>query len=168
MGRRGPAPTPAAVKILHGETRPSRVNFEEPLPRQVEPVRPREMDDRAQRIWHHVLREMASAGVILAADRDVLRTYCEAVSSYERNVAMLIQAGSVIRASRDRGLVVNPFHRVVREEREAIRLLARELGLSPAARAGLRMDMAAASDSLDDILGPSPRQLRALPDPDQD
>ena len=31
MGRRGPAPTPTKIKILRGETRPSRVNYRERL-----------------------------------------------------------------------------------------------------------------------------------------
>lgn len=159
MGRRGPVPRPAAVALLAGETRPSRVNFEAPIPRQEEPDRPRGMDSVAKAVWDHVLREMRSTGIILGADRDVLRAYCEAVSSYTRNIALLTRSGSVIRGSRERGLVVNPLHRVVREEREAIRLLARELGLSPAARAALRVDAGAASAEMDDVLGPPLRLL---------
>ena len=32
MGRRGPAPTPTKLKLLRGETRPSRINRAEPKP----------------------------------------------------------------------------------------------------------------------------------------
>ena len=161
MGRRGPAPAPAAIKLLRGETRPSRVNYEAPLPRQRAPVMPRGMEDAAQKVWRRVMREMGDADVILAADTDVLRVYCEAVASYVRTRGLLIDSGPIIRGTRGRDVVINPLSRLVREEREAIRLLARELGLSPAARAGLRIDVGGSTGDMEDVLGP-PTRLRVL------
>ena len=68
MGRRGPAPTPTGVKLRNGETRPSRVNRMEPLPRRGAPQMPRGMDDEAQRVWRRVVREMRGSEVIVGAD----------------------------------------------------------------------------------------------------
>ena len=82
MGRRGPAPTPTGVKLRQGETRPSRINRLEPLPRRAAPQMPRGMDRDAQKVWRRVVREMRGSDVILAADADVLRCYVEAVSRY--------------------------------------------------------------------------------------
>jgi hypothetical protein len=50
---------------------------------------------------------------------------------------------------------------LIHEERDAIRLLARELGLSPSARVGLRAETHLPLESIADAIGPPPR-LRAI------
>ena len=155
MGRRGPAPTPSAVKARQGETRPSRINGMEPLPRLAPPQMPRGMDEAAQRVWRRVLREMRGSDVILGADADVLRCYCEAVSRYAQAAELYSRSSPLV--TRDRELVKNPLHQLVRDNADAIRLFARELGLSPSARAGLRMQQGPSAGDIDDVLGPPPR-----------
>jgi len=122
---------------------------------------PKDIDPEARAVWRRVLREMGETGVITAADADLLRAYCEAVASYVRNRRLLTESGALVRGARGRDLVKSPLHQIVREERDAIRLLARELGLSPSARAGLRIDTSRPVESIADVLGPPPR-LRAL------
>jgi P27 family predicted phage terminase small subunit len=150
------------MKLAKGETRPSRVNFDSPHPRDRAPVQPKDLDPDAVAIWRHVLREMPP-GVILAVDRDMLRAYVETVAHYVRDNAMLLVSGPIIRGQRDREVVANPLARIVREEREQMRLLGRELGLSPAARSALRVDTSGGGVDMDDIIGVHPR-LRAVPD----
>ncbi len=84
MGRRGPAPTPTGVRLRQGETRPSRMNCREPLPRRAAPQMPRGMDRDDQKVWRRIVREMRGSDVILAADADMLRCYVEAVSRHAR------------------------------------------------------------------------------------
>jgi P27 family predicted phage terminase small subunit len=139
VGRRGPAPAPDAAKLARGETRPSRLNGLEPLPRRRLPTMPRDMSAEAKMVWRRVLRAMAAAEVITEADRDVLRAYCEAVALYERDVRLLAGAMPLVQGARNRELVRNPLHQIVRDDRDAIRLLSRELGLSPSARANLQI-----------------------------
>lgn len=155
MGRRGPTPTPSAVKVRTGETRPSRVNRMEPLPRLGAPPMPRGMDEGAQKVWRRVLREMRGSAVILGADADVLRCYCEAVSRYQQAAELYARSSPLV--TRDRELVKNPLHQVVRDNADAVRLFARELGLSPSARAGLRVEASAVPADIEDVLGPPPR-----------
>lgn len=155
MGRRGPTPTPNAIKLRQGETRPSRINQLEPLPRLASPQMPRGMDEAAQRVWRRVLREMRGSDVILAADADVLRCYCEAVSRYAAAAELYARSSPLL--SRDGELVKNPLHQVVRDNADAIRLFARELGLSPSARAGMHMQTGPVAGDIDDVLGPPPR-----------
>ena len=80
MGARGPLPTPTKLKVLRGETRPSRLNRTEPRPRSNRPRMPLDMGPVAKTVWRHVLREMGATGVITAGDADVLRVYCESVA----------------------------------------------------------------------------------------
>lgn len=162
MGRRGPAPTPTKVKQLRGETRPSRLNLREPMPSPDVPKIPADMDDAAKAVWRRVLRDMRHTGVIRAADRDILRAYCEGVAGYEYAVRLLAQSGPLVRGQKGE-LVKNPLHQIVRDYRDAIRLFARELGLSPSARTGLRIEREHALDSLTADIGLPPR-LRVVGD----
>jgi len=77
-------PTPTKVKILRGETRPSRVNYREPLPSSDLPRMPADMDAEAKVVWRRVTSSMGRTRVIRVPDSDILRCYCEAVSRYAR------------------------------------------------------------------------------------
>jgi P27 family predicted phage terminase small subunit len=161
LGRRGPAPAPTKVKILRGETRPSRVNYREPLPSSNSPKMPPDMDAEAKVVWRRVISSMGHLGVIRVPDSDILRCYCEAVSRYAGAARLYAGSGPLVRHAGS--LVKNPLHQVVRDDGEQIRLFARELGLSPSARAGLRVEPEHGFDSIDPVLGLPPR-LRAIAD----
>ena len=160
MGRRGPAREPDAVKLARGETRPSRLNGLEPLPRAGRmPTMPPGMDPAARAAWRLVVREMRDAGVITGADAHLVRIYCEAVARYLEAARLYATASPLIN---DRGhLAKNPLHQVVRDDADQVRMLARELGLSPAARAGLRVMPGAEAPDISADIGPPPR-LRVL------
>jgi P27 family predicted phage terminase small subunit len=113
------------------------------------------MDDEAQRVWRRVVREMRGSDVIVGADADVLRCYCEAVARYAQAAELYARSSPLLR--RDGAFVKNPLHQVVRDNADAVRLFARELGLSPSARAGLRVEASALPADIEDVLGPPPR-----------
>ena len=136
MGRRGPAPLPTAVKLLHGETRPSRLNLEEPRPAANTPVMPANLSPAAAAVWERVLRDQAP-GVILAAHADVLRLYCDAVVRYEDYSARLEKSGPILRGARGVELVRNPLVAMVRAAADQVRVTGRELGLSPSSLSGV-------------------------------
>ena len=168
MGRRGPAPTPSAVKMARGETRPSRLNHQQPLPLDRRPVMPTGMSERAQTIWRRVMRDMAHTGAILAADTDTLRIYCETVDMYEQSLDILKKTGLVVRGARGNELVRNPVYQTYRDSRDAERLFARELGLSPAARAGMQVASGQGGGTdIDEEIGP-PARLRVVNGPELD
>ena len=138
MGR---PPTPTRLKVLRGETRPSRLNRAEPAPRAGLPLAPDDLGPAAAEVWRHVLAEMGATGVITGADADVLRLYCEAVARYRQAAALLDQTGPLLQArghgARAGELVKNPLSQIVRDNAVLVRAFARELGLTPAARASL-------------------------------
>ena len=162
MGRRGPAPTPTTVKQLRGETRPSRLNRLEPMPSPDAPKMPAGMDPDAKVVWRRVVREMRGTDVILAADADVLRCYCEAVGRYAQAAGCCAQSGPLVRGATGE-LVKNPLHQVVRDNARRgppLRPRARPLALRPG-----RPPRRAVGHALDieDVLGPPPR-LRVVGD----
>ncbi len=163
MGRRGPAPTPTKVKRLRGETRPSRLNLREPMPSADIPKMPGDMDADAKVVWRRVIRDMRHTGVIRAADADVLRCYCEAVSRYAAAARVCGQTGPLVRGRHGAELVKNPLHQVTRDNADEVRQFARELGLSPSARVGLRIERERSLDDLTADIGLPPR-LRVVGD----
>jgi P27 family predicted phage terminase small subunit len=136
VGRRGPAPLPTRIKQLHGETRPSRLNLHEPKPSANAPVMPADLSPAAAAVWERVLRDQAP-GVILAAHADTLRLYCEWVVRYESWSGHLARTGPLIKGARGHELVRSPLAAMVRDAGAEVRVLARELGLTPSSLSGV-------------------------------
>lgn len=135
----GPPPVPTRLKMLRGETRPSRLNRQEPEPVLGMPSPPPDMSIPARQVWERVAREFGHTGVIRGADQDILRAYCEAVVRYEFAARMLEETGPLLVDRVHPGqMQKNPLHQVVRDNAYLMRMLAGELGLTPAARVGLQ------------------------------
>jgi P27 family predicted phage terminase small subunit len=85
---------------------------------------------------------MGATGVLTVADADALRIYADAVARYQHAAELLDASGPLItaagRGARRGELVKNPLHQIVRDNAILVRAFARELGLTPAARVGLR------------------------------
>lgn len=137
MGKRGPAPMPTQLKVLHGETRASRLKPNAPKPVARLPLKPADMDARASEVWDRQVEAMAATGVLTAVDGDALRAYCEAVSRYEQAAKLLAGTGPLVQGARSGELVKNPLHQVARDNAVLLRLFARELGFVPAGREGI-------------------------------
>lgn len=146
MGQRGPASMPTRLKIIRGETRPSRVNYDEPMPTALHLQVPDDLSADAREIWVAVVQAVHHTGVLTSADVDTLRLYCEAVVRYRSAEDMLVKTGPLIKG-RNGEFVKNPLHQIVRDNALLMRALARELGLTPAARSGLRGDLDAQANS---------------------
>jgi P27 family predicted phage terminase small subunit len=117
---------------------------------------PADMTVRAKQVWRRVLRDFGPTGVLTGADADILRAYCEAVAPYEHAGAMFDASGPLIRAqgtgARRGELVKNPLAQIVRDQAALLRAMARELGLTPAARTGLSVEPVPAYDPMAELL----------------
>ena len=156
MGARGPRPTPTRLKVLRGETRPSRLNRAEPKPAGDDLPVPADLGPAATAVWRRVAKAMGATGVLTAADADGLRIYCESVARYQHAAQLLDASGPLItaagRGARRGELVKNPLHQIVRDNAVLVRAFARELGLTPAARVGLRTGDEGTADPFADFL----------------
>ena len=136
VGKRGPTPLPPSIALLHGDRSAARQS-PSPQPRARLPVAPRDLSPEARVVWRHVVREMTDTGVLRSADRDLLRCYCEAVVRYVQTQDLLARSGPVVVGARSRELVRNPLHQITRDNADQVRMLARELYLTPLARSGM-------------------------------
>mgnify|MGYP001565062072 CR=1 FL=1 len=137
MARLGRPPTPSPLKILRGETRPSRLNRTEPRPTKGRPHMPADMSEAAKVIWRRVLHDYRATGVITPVDGYVLRVFCEAAARYAHASRLLDESGPLIRGARRGERVKSPLHQIVRDNADLVRAFGGELGLTPTSRTRL-------------------------------
>lgn len=154
MGKRGPAPTPTALRLLKGD-RKDRVNTQEPTPAKIPLEAPDYLDDDARAIWDRLAADHFAKVGATHWDADALAVYCTAVVHHRRAVQLVNSTGVLIKAgSRGHGgLVKHPAMQVIRDQAAIIRAYAQEFGLTPSARSSLvRPDAGAGSSSADRLL----------------
>ena len=136
MARPGPAPIPTHLKIIRG-TRQDRINKTEPKPAASEPKCPTWLSTDGKKIWRRVAKQLKEMGMLFEADQDVICAYVQAVITHQEASKVVAKEGIVVAGRRDE-FVKNPALQVVRDNATLIRMLAGELGLTPAARARLK------------------------------
>ncbi len=97
------------------------------------PVMPRTLSAEAKREWRRVVPELVAMGWIASIDRGVLIRYCTIWADWVELDEALQKSGKLVRG-RDGSPVRNPLWMMRRDAGEMAANLARDLGLSPAAR----------------------------------
>ena len=130
MGQRGPAPQPAKLRMLKGETRPSQLK-DAPQP-QDPPAKPADLTPEASAVWDRILEATSFTRHIGQAHADSFRAYCEVTARLFAHV--------------------DPMSREWRDLAASHLRLARELCLTPATSTNLRAT-AAPERKLDRFIG---------------
>lgn len=138
MGKRGPAPKPTSLRLLHGD-RPSRINTAEPQPRDLPPERPPWLSPQARDEWDRIVPDLAAMGSVKAVDGAGLAAYCEAVGRFRSSSAVVARTGPLV-IGRDGLPHKNPAVTQARDASYEIRMWAREFGLTPSARSPLHVE----------------------------
>jgi phage terminase small subunit len=123
MGRRGPAPQPAAVKELRG-ARPVRINRAEPVPRAAAIEPPAGLSAEVLAVWDELLPELLAMKIGAKVDADAFASWCRCVAAMRRLDREDLGDPAVI----TRLLKLGP----------EMRMWAREFGFTPAARQQIR------------------------------
>lgn len=132
MGRHGPKPKPTAIKLAKGETRPSRVNYDEPeLPEPHSLAPPAGLVGEGRRIWSRLAVPLKEAGILRDADLEALEDYCRALTELRVYEAAAKKAGPA--SAIKRGL----SGMVVRLRAQSSQLRA-QLGLTPSSRTAVK------------------------------
>lgn len=141
MGKRGPKPTPTALKQARGTDRADRKPVgEEPkaskrAPRKTpEAVLARPV---AYRTWQTVSAQLKTMKLLSETDRLALEHLCLAQADYADAQAMVVEMGLLIRGGHG-GLVANPAVAMARQARLQVHRLLAEFGLTPSARTKVR------------------------------
>lgn len=134
-------PQPNALRVLKGETRPSRLG-NEPLGRLGEPVPPDDLSDAARAAWDAVVADLPP-GLATRSDGIALGNLAQAMAMLAQLSAMCASSPPLLRGTRsDREVVTNPAWRAWRVQSEGVRRWLIEFGLTPSSRAAMRHGMA--------------------------
>ena len=139
MGARGPARKPTNLALLHGD-RPSRVNTDEPKPRDRPPSPPGWMSALAREEWDRIAPDLVVMGTAKAVDATALAAYCEAVARLRVAAELVARSGPLL-IGREGQAVKNPAVAQARDASYEVRMWAREFGFTPSARTPMRLDV---------------------------
>ena len=125
MGDHGPLPSPNARRRNRRATSGTIASRR--------PVMPRTLSAEAKREWRRVVPELVAMGWIATVDRGALIRYCTIWADWVELDEALQRSGKLTRG-RDGTPVRNPLWLMRRDAADMAANLARDLGLSPAAR----------------------------------
>ncbi|MEU2450067.1 phage terminase small subunit P27 family [Streptomyces sp. NPDC012765] len=94
MGRRGPAPKPTALRVLHGD-RADRINRDEPRPSELGIEAPDWLSDPALEVWETLAGDLVDKGVLTAWDVEAFANWCDAVARRRDAAGHVAEEGAV-------------------------------------------------------------------------
>jgi P27 family predicted phage terminase small subunit len=142
MGKRGPAPKPTRLRLLHGD-QPCRINTDEPLPDPAAPQCPPGVADDVREVWDYTLRQLIVMGVATMADRDALLCFCEAVVTHRKASAILAKSPILVAGAIKGTVIRNPAIQIQRDAAQVVAALAGKFGFTPSARSEIHRGGAA-------------------------
>lgn len=145
MGKRGPRPTPTAIKARRGSER-AMSNPHEPKPERCKPAAPRHMSAAAKKNWKPLVELLDAAGILTRADLTIVERYCETLVLWRQCREHLSEHGQVYEvkkwdAEQKEFATVGwrhfPQAKLISAHETALLQHERELGLTPSARTRL-------------------------------
>lgn len=141
MGR--PA-KPTHLKILHGD-RKDRINTQEPQFKTDIPTPPTHIPPEARKVWETVTEELGRYDLVTVPDGPSLEAYVMAVFTHRKAARDVVKRGVMVKGYRG-SIVKNPALSVMSDAADKIKVFAREFGLTPSSRSGLKVQEVAGAD----------------------
>lgn len=139
-----PPRKPKAVKVLQGETRPSRIGGHEPTPAPIRPDCPEFLNEAAAALWEELAPLLDDIGVLTIVDASVLAEYCAAYEEAQRLTRYLDEHGLTFTS--DNGYIgQRPEVSIRNKAWDRCRRSGAELGIGAASRG--RIDLAPPKDT---------------------
>lgn len=135
----GPPRKPTALKLIEGNPGKKALPSNEPSPAKLPtlPNPPRRFGKEAKAEWRRSGPVLFRAGLLTAADMPMFEAYCEAWGNYI--TAQAEYQGEPLVEGQKGNLVRNPAAQIARDNLDKAFALAREFGMTPAARS--RIDL---------------------------
>jgi len=130
---------PTALKLLEGETRPSRIGRREPKPPPIRPECPAFLNAAARRLWRAFAPQLENLGVLTLVDESVLAEFCAAYEEAQRLTRYLDKAGLTFTIETTGYVGQRPEVAIRNKAWDRVRRAGAELGIGAASRG--RLDM---------------------------
>lgn len=161
MGLRGPRPQPTAVRELRGDPgKRGQAGGEEPRPAPAAPKMPRGLPREARAFWRRYAEGLARLGLLTEVDAaafTLMAMHWQVCQDAMREMAKVTDgkpAGVLELTTEDEdGLErKHPLLQVLRDNSGAFLRYAAHFGMSPSARAGMRVEPPAVADPYETFL----------------
>ncbi|WP_282703235.1 phage terminase small subunit P27 family [Streptomyces sp. CC219B] len=146
MGKRGPAPKPTQLRVLHGD-RKDRINTDEPTPSADEVAPPTWLSDEAREVWDEYAPDLEAKRVLTAWDVEAFAAWCDAVARRRDAARHVEEEGAVVESpvfnkngditGHRRGK--NPWLLALDAADAQVRTYGARFGLTPSDRASLKI-----------------------------
>ena len=160
MGARGPRPQPTAMRDLHGNPGKRTPAGDEPRPGPAAPKMPRGLPREARAFWRRYAEGLARLGLLTEVDaaafqmmamhwqvcQDAMR---EMTKGGEKSPAGVLELTTKDEDGLERK---HPLLQVLRDNSGAFLRYAAHFGMSPSARAGMRVEPPAVADPYETFL----------------
>jgi P27 family predicted phage terminase small subunit len=138
----GRRPKPTALKLIEGNRGHRALPTREFTPREILPPCPDWLMDEAKIEWARVVPELSRVpGLLTVVDMQVLAGYCQSYARWMVREQKITVMGEVYQTTftspsgeTQTVLKANPLVMMARQDKEAMRRFAAELGFSPSAR----------------------------------
>lgn len=151
MGRRGPKPLPTNLKILRGNPGCRPLNADEPQPPTDGIAMPPHLGEVAAARWRELLPMLQATRVMTRADVEALARYCDTWEWWLAVRVKLKKEGDTYPILNDGGeikyIAQRPEVSIAHKLAGQLRQLESDFGLSPAARASLKVEPDAKAES---------------------
>jgi phage terminase small subunit len=131
MGRRGARPLPTCIKEARGTLRKHRENPEEPQLPPLEHDPPKDLEGRARDEWVRLMAGEWGKQVPRDADLTVFGVYCKIVGDEDMLTKEMAALGMEL-------AIAKGIAGKLDQTRQRVKQYAAELGLTPAARSGVK------------------------------
>lgn len=143
MGQRGPAKKPAELERLHGNPGKRRIIDNIKFEKQNEvPKPPTYLDKLAKKEWNRLAPKVHKAGLLTDGDMAAFAGYCMAYSLWvqaEKQLQIRLSNDNSFTFTTDKGYEQQiPEVGIVNNARKNMISVAREFGLTPSARSGIK------------------------------
>ena len=143
-------PTPTAIQVgLRGDPSKRRKNCIEPEAPSGRPPCPEQLktDPIAAQEWESVCDQLQLLKVLSTVDVVLIELYCKTYSRYRQAEAQIDKFGEVLISPNTKTPMVSPYYTARNRYAADLAKYLVELGLTPAARARMRVTVEAKSDS---------------------
>lgn len=154
VGRRGPAATPAGLKLVKGQ-RPGRDSGGRPVnvaPKFLRgaPDAPDMLSERAREEWDRIVPGLEALDLLKPEDFAALVEHCETWATYVAAVALVREQGIVLTNPDNGRQYKNPALAAAESAGQQLRASCREFGLTPSSEQNLGKPMSGDGDDGED------------------
>ena len=144
---------PSNLKVLHGTDRADRRNDNEPKPEGFTdiPQPPHWLDYYAKKEWERNAPFLVRAGLLTYADVSMYATYCQTYARVIRAEKAIMEEGMYFTTPNGH-IQKRPEVTIARDEKQLLAKYASRLGLDPASRSGISVDMSERPKTAEEIL----------------